>query len=384
MKYLKYFISTITLLLAIYSCFLGSYYSTTFFIVFTLFIIIGDMLIPENLSEKKYVFPSLLNLPIYINFFLLMIFILMTVFSLSKDPSTTFAHLVHDYLGINLINGRKVINLVDSVFLIFFTSLFIGIMGTVPGHEMIHRKKNKFDMFIGNWLMSLSWDCAFAVEHVYGHHKNVGLPSDPATSKRGESIYRFIIQAIINEHRDAWSIEVGRLNRRNKSLYSLGNKMVRGYLMSTSITILSFLVGGFSGMLVYLLCAAIAKSLLEAINYCEHYGLVRVPGKPVSARHSWNSNKVLSSIYLYNVTRHSSHHEKTNLKYWELRAYDGAPTLPYGYLTMLFLALLTPYYFHKIMARKLIEWDNKFASRDERNLSKVQNNHSGIAILLNN
>ena len=92
-----------------------------------------------------------------------------------------------------------------------------------------------------------------------------------------------------------------------------------------------------SGVLFFLTCALIAKSFLEAINYVEHYGLVRQKGQPITMRHSWNSNHLMSSIYLYNVTRHSSHHEKTNLKYWELRAYDGAPTLPYGYLTMLFL-----------------------------------------------
>lgn len=382
MKYLKYFLSTITLVLAIYNCFQGSYHSTFFFIGFSLFIVLGDMLIPEDLSEKKYSLTFILNWPIYINFFLLLIFILMVVFSISNNPSTTFAYLMNEYIGVDLISYKKSLNLIDSIFLIFFTSLFIGIMGTVPGHEMIHRKKSKLDMFIGNWLMSLSWDCAFAVEHVYGHHKNIGLSSDPATAKRGESVYSFIIRAIINEHRDAWSIEVGRLERKRSPYLSLENRMIRGYLMSSFVTLLSFIVGGPSGMLVYLLCAFIAKSLLEVINYCEHYGLVRSPGNPVLPKHSWNSNKVLSSIYLYNVTRHSSHHEKANLKYWELHAYNSAPTLPYGYLTMLFLALLAPYYFHKIMSRKLIEWDNKFASTKERILSAKQNKSSGIRFLL--
>ena len=61
-------------------------------------------------------------------------------------------------------------------------------------------------MFIGIWLLSLSWDCAFAIEHVYGHHKNVGLPIDPATAKRGENIFVFIFRAIVKEQKDAWKI----------------------------------------------------------------------------------------------------------------------------------------------------------------------------------
>ena len=50
-------------------------------------------------------------------------------------------------------------------------------------------------------------------------------------------------------------------------------------------------------MIIFLLCAFIAKSLLEVINYTEHYGLVRVPGQKVRPRHSWNSNSVMSSIF---------------------------------------------------------------------------------------
>ena len=68
---------------------------------------------------------------------------------------------------------RESINLIDKISLIALSSLFIGIMGTVPGHELSHRINNKYDLFVGSWLLSLSWDCAFAIEHVYGHHKNV-------------------------------------------------------------------------------------------------------------------------------------------------------------------------------------------------------------------
>ena len=133
--------------------------------------------------------------------------------------------------------------------------------------------------------------------------------------------------------------------------------------------------------MIFLLCAFIAKSLLEVINYTEHYGLVRVPGEKVRPHHSWNSNSVMSSIYLYNVTRHSSHHEKSSLKYWELRPYKGAAMMPYGYLSMLYLAIFLPVVFHRLMSKKLVEWDNKFASKNERLLAVEQNLSSGIPFL---
>ena len=50
----------------------------------------------------------------------------------------------------SLINIKNSITLLDKISFISLTSLLIGIIGTVPGHELTHRKKEKFDMFIGN------------------------------------------------------------------------------------------------------------------------------------------------------------------------------------------------------------------------------------------
>ena len=383
MKYLKYYISPLTIITAIYTCSIGAYYSTLFFIGFSLFIILGDMILKKDASEESYFYVFLLDVPMYINLPLLMLLVLFTAFALSSDPSDLFQSIFMNYLNIDLFNMRQSMNVADSISLVALTGLFIGIMGTVPGHELVHRKKNKFDMFMGNWLLAFSWDCAFAIEHVYGHHKNVGLAHDPATAKRGENIYLFILRAIIKEQKDAWSIELNQAKRREQSFISIRNRMIIGYFRSLFITFIAYLIGGISGTLIFLLCAFIAKSLLEVINYSEHYGLIRVSGETVSPRHSWNSNSTMSSIYLYNVTRHSSHHEKANLKYWELRSYNDAPMMPQGYLTMLYMALFLPYFFHRMMAKKLIEWDKNYATDNERVLAIEQNKKSGIPLLIN-
>ena len=383
MKYLKYYISPLTIIVAIYTCSIGAYYSTLFFIGFSLFIILGDMILKKDASEETYSYVFLLDVPMYINLPLLMLLVLFTVFALSSDPSDLFQSIFMNYLNIDLFNMRQSMNVADSISLVALTGLLIGIMGTVPGHELVHRKKNKFDMFMGNWLLAFSWDCAFAIEHVYGHHKNVGLGHDPATAKRGENIYLFILRAIIKEQKDAWSIELNQAKRREQSFISIRNRMIIGYFRSLFITFIAYLIGGISGTLIFLLCAFIAKSLLEVINYSEHYGLIRVSGETVSPRHSWNSNSTMSSIYLYNVTRHSSHHEKANLKYWELRSYNDAPMMPQGYLTMLYMALFLPYFFHRMMAKKLVEWDKDYATDNERVLAIEQNKKSGIPLLIN-
>ena len=382
MKYLRYYISTLTLLVGFYLCLVVKSGPTILFLGFSLLIILGDILISEEDSEFQYSYPFFLNLPMYINLPLLVLFLLMTISLLSKN---IIEHkIIIEYLNIDFNKIKESFYFMDKVSLVAISSLFIGIMGTVPGHELVHRKTRKFDMFMGNWLLSLSWDCAFALEHVYGHHKNVGLQTDPATAKRGENIYAFILRAIIKEQKDAWNIFLNQTRKNKSSFISIKNKMVIGYLRSLSITLVSYAVGGFEGAMIFLLCAFIAKSLLEVINYTEHYGLVRVPGEKVYPHHSWNSNSVMSSIYLYNVTRHSSHHEKSSLKYWELRPYKGAPMMPYGYLSMLYLAIFLPPVFHRLMSKKLIEWDNKFASKDERMIAEKQNLSSGLPILKKN
>ena len=383
MKYLKYYISTLTLLIAIYVCSLGAFYPTIFFVCFSLFIILGDIIFKKDLIEGNYKYPLLLNLPMYINFPLLLFLVFMTVFSLGNNPSLVLVNWFNSYFNIDILHIRNSMHAIDGFFLVALTSLLIGIMGTVPGHELVHRKANKIDMLMGNWLLAISWDCAFAVEHVYGHHKNVGLQSDPATAKRGENIYAFILRAIAKEQMGAWQIEKARLRMSGNTIFSFNNRMLIGYVRSLFITGMAYVISGIGGMLIFLLCSFIAKSLLEVINYTEHYGLVRVEGQPVKPHHSWNTNSVISSIYLYNVTRHSSHHEKSHLKYWELKPYVNAPTMPQGYLSMLYMAIFLPVLFHKVMVKKLIDWDNNYANAEERKLSNIQNQNSNISLLQN-
>ena len=383
MQYLKYYISPLTLVLALYTCTLGPLYPTAFFIGISLFIILGDIMIKEDSMEASHQNQFILNLPMYINLPLILLLVFMTVFIISSNPSVELAQRLKTIIGVDLMALNRSVHPLDTISLVALTSLFIGVMGTVPGHELVHRIKNKFDMFMGNWLLAISWDCAFAIEHVYGHHKNVGLESDPATAKRGENLYRFILRAIIKEQKDAWTIENSRLRKTHHSIFSIKNRMVIGHIRSGSIAFIAYLVGGLSGMLIFILCAFIAKCLLEVINYTEHYGLVRVPGQPVKPHHSWNTNSAISSMYLYNVTRHSSHHEKSHLKYWELKSYPNAPTMPQGYLSMLYLAIFLPWLYHKIMAPRLIDWDRNYASKEEQNIAQFHNQSRNIHVLQN-
>ncbi len=372
-KYLKYYISTTTLFLAIFICPFFNEGPIIFLFGFSLFVILGDYLIKNDTRVYRYNYKFLLDLPTYLNLPLLFLFIIISVSYITEYENKYIQSIIENYLYLDITSLRAHTSPQGKVSLVILSSLLIGIMGTVPAHELTHRKHNRFDMFIGNWLLAFSWDCAFAVEHVYGHHKNIGLVNDPATAKRGQGLYGFIMKAIFKEQIDAWGIEIARLKRKKMGLISGNNKMLTGYAKSFAITSIVYILGHFAGLVTFLLISFLSKSLLESINYIEHYGLVRAPGQPVRPAHSWNSNHYLSSIYLCNVTRHSAHHEKSNLKYWELQPYENAPKAPYGYLAILYLTILFPYFYRRIMKKKLEEWDLHFANNEE--LKIIENIH---------
>ena len=368
LKYLKHYIPALTGVLFIVFVLLGENFPTFFAIAWSLFLIVGDYVLPRDREIQKFSYPTILNVSIYINLPILFCLIFLVVSVFGNNSPDWYVDGLYALFNVDFLAVVNSFTVADKFSILFQTTLLVGILGTVPGHELTHRKKKKFDMFVGNWMLAFSWDCTFAIEHVYGHHKEVCLDEDPASAKRGENIYLFLIKASYEEQISGWKLEAARLNRRNQNVFSIHNRMLVGYLRCTTITVLAFMFGGIFGLLAFLLCAFSAKLLLEAINYIEHYGLVREKGKPVGMRHSWNSNHLLSSVYLCNVTRHSDHHRSTALNFWELDpCHDDAPLLPYGYLSMLYLVLLTPFLYKKIMAKELSKWDQNIATEYERN-----------------
>ena len=94
-------------------------------------------------------------------------------------------------------------------------------------------------------------------------------------------------------------------------------------------------------------------SLLEVVNYLEHYGLARQKRpdgryEPCAPQHSWNSNNVASNVLLYHLQRHSDHHAYPSRRYQVLRTLDDAPELPSGYGAMAVIAVL-PSLWRRIM-----------------------------------
>jgi hypothetical protein len=245
------------------------------------------------------------------------------------------------------------------------TGLFIGAAATNVAHELTHRTQDRLAMLAGRWLLAFSFDTGFSIEHVYGHHRNVCTPVDPATSRRGEYALAFFLRSTLHGNVSAWRIETERLRRKELGLWSRHNRMITGQLMSLGILAAAYAIGGIWAAGAFIIVAIQGKLYLELVNFIEHYGLVRVPGKGVEPRHAWNTYKLISSGLLYNLPRHSHHHMYAAKPFWTLEEEPEGPTYPYGYMTMILISLVPPVW-RRVVDPLLAEWDQTSASDGER------------------
>ena len=227
-----------------------------------------------------------------------------------------------------------------------------GAVGITFAHELVHRRQ-AFERALGEILLASVSYTHFAIEHVHGHHRHVGTPHDPATARLGESFYRFLPRTLVGSVTSAWRLELERLARRGRSALSPSNRMLRYGVTQLLLYPLVWAIFGDTGVAVFAGQAVVAFSLLEVINYVEHYGLMRreiAPGEyeRIAPQHAWDSSYRVSNWMLINLARHSDHHCAAAKRYQSLELATGAPQLPAGYGTMFLLALVPPLWF-KVM-----------------------------------
>ena len=244
--------------------------------------------------------------------------------------------------------------------------MYYGAAGVNVSHELIHRMDKPFDRLFGTWLLAFTWDTGFAIEHVYGHHRNVGTELDPATARRGEYIVAFVWRSTIGQWLAARRFEDERLARKGIANNPWTNRFWRNQWMTLAVAALYVLFMGWWGVPLFIFSGAIGKIYLEVVNYIEHYGLVRIPGTRVEARHSWDSHRRVSGGMFYNLMLHANHHKFATRRYWELEQSppDEAAILPRGYMAMILFAFLGPPFFRYIN-RHLAHWDRDLASPEE-------------------
>ena len=233
----------------------------------------------------------------------------------------------------------------------------VGGVGIANAHELGHKKES-----VERWLSKvvLAQTCYghFYVEHNRGHHTRVATPEDPASARLGETFWAFLPRSVIGGLTSGWQLESSRLRFQGRRAWSLRNSVVQAWAMSVVLfggLILAFGPGAIPFLVVQ---AVFGLSLLEVVNYLEHYGLLRQEIEPgryerCNPQHSWNSNHTASNVVLYHLERHSDHHAHPTRRYQTLRHFDESPQLPSGYGLMLGLAYLPPVW-RRVMDRRVL------------------------------
>ena len=343
---------------------LGGNWMLSGLVVLTIVIVFGDLLFGDDNSEPVYRYPWLLNALLYSALPMLVLVFLLMLWSLAEHDLLGLGQLVQQLSGYDALAARDTNQLWHYVAMCSAGALLFALLGTVPAHELTHRTANPLAMIVGRWLLAFSWDCAFAIEHVYGHHRYVATARDPASAPRGRNVYQHIWRSTIGGNLSAWHIEAKRLKQKQQAVCSYRNRFIRGIFMSLLLSAVALLLAGWQGLLGFSVSAVLAKALLEVVNYIEHYGISRQLHQPVKPYHSWNSNKRISSWASFNLTRHSHHHARATVVFYQLKAVPDAPQLPTGYLGCILLALLPPLWF-RLMAPRLAHWDQQYAARQD-------------------
>jgi len=255
-------------------------------------------------------------------------------------------------------------------------ALITGGIGITVAHELGHKSEKLEQLHSKMLLMTVSY-MHFFIEHNRGHHVRVATPEDPATSRFGENFYSFWVRSVFHGYQSAWELEEERLSKKGIAFWSMQNQMIQFTILPLVFVGFAFAISSlFMNRIVwelplfFFIQSVLGFSLLELVNYLEHYGMERKKlgsgrYEQVTPIHSWNSSQVVSNFLLFQLQRHSDHHANAHKRYQVLNHYDESPQLPAGYSAMIILACIPPLWF-AVMDPRLSEWQK------ERNLELVE------------
>ena len=246
------------------------------------------------------------------------------------------------------------------------TLAFVSGIAINTAHELGHKHPA-----LERWLakISLAQTCSghFVIEHNRGHHARVSTPEDPASSRFGETFWEFLPRTIIGSLRSALHLERERERRVGQRFWSPKNEVLNAWAMSLVLYATLLAVFGWKIAPYLAIQIVLGFSLLEVVNYIEHYGLLRAKRdathyERTRPEHSWNAAHRASNAFLYQLQRHSDHHANPTRRYQNLRHFEEAPQLPQGYAGMLVLAMVPPLW-RVVMDKRVIAHYNGDLSR---------------------
>jgi alkane 1-monooxygenase len=244
-----------------------------------------------------------------------------------------------------MVVARPSTGILETVGLTLTCGLAAGVFGFLAAHEMVH-SPYRAERAFGLVMLAAVLYMHFAIAHMHGHHRRAATPDDPASARRGESAYAFIVRSIAGQVGEAWRFEAHRLRRAKRRVIGVHNRLIWWFAIEAMV-VLAVGVASGRALAFFLADAALAVTLLELFNYIAHYGLTRRRDpagrlERLGPHHAWNSTRRMTNWSLFNMGRHSDHHRFSHRPYQALEVLPDGPELPTGYAGAILLALVPP------------------------------------------
>lgn len=225
--------------------------------------------------------------------------------------------------------------------------------GIALAHELLHRRP-RHQRWMGRLLLWTVCYDHFAVEHGRGHHRLASTPADPATAYFGESFGDFFKRSVRGQWADAWRLEGRRLGRIAGLGRWLRHRVLHGLAVQSVLLALIFAYFGPLALILFLYQSWAAVRLLEAVNYVQHWGLVRA-GTRFTATDAWATDSWFTLHAFIGLSRHADHHLRAGQPCQRLRPHEASPRLPKGYFVMALMVRLRNDYYRELAGRELRE-----------------------------
>lgn len=209
--------------------------------------------------------------------------------------------------------------MINAAALIFIASNRYAVQFSVS-HQVMH-KPGKFYRVLATLHMVKLYYPHFTYHHLEKHHELVATPLDPSTSLKGQTVYQFIRRCVV----DSWMGVYQQEKRLGKGLFT--NYAVLSICSTIGFGVLIYCIFGLQATILHSIMAIGSIVYLQAVNYIEHYGLLRkkLPNgqfEKTTILHSWNAPHRFTNYLFFKLQRHSDHHQNSSKPYQTLVSMD--------------------------------------------------------------
>jgi toluene methyl-monooxygenase len=352
--YLRYYLCSLMVLAGIVGFLLGGWWMWaglgTFFVLAGL-----DMLSRPDFSVRRFRYPRLADVPLYLHG------------ALMVALYAAFAWRMHAGVGVDGA-GQQALVLAGAV----ASLVWLNAVPNVPiAHELMHRKE-PLARGLAKVMCAFFADAHRDIPHLYTHHIHFDTETDADYAPRGTSVYPFMWRCTKRNFEELLIAARKRRDVTGAALWSPRNFLFWEFAVPLAVG----LYGGLLAGALTLLAQVAAKFFLEALNYIQHYGLVRVPGSPTRLHHTWNHLTWLDRTIGFEITTHVDHHIDPDLRFDQLVPHPDAPQMPNLFVCAV-SAFIPPLWFRHIAKPLLKDWDLRFASPQEQQIAREANRKAG-------